>query len=340
LASDNLQSTLFSSMLEVQWNSPVAFKYGHGVFARKDTLCGLEDRTVCRYLSTSFDGAVTSSDKNLTFYGIHGCPGADQVFMVRKLPFGEATISLSGLRLGVPSVSFNSGYKFWSNLRFSKVFRPARHLGAVAEAGLLQRGVIPVHGGSVIQDGYAHLLLAPPDTGKSTSVMGLVRAGFKYAAEDMILVKGTQVYPVPFTATVSNPPVKWSERIRRPTTRNSHKRTIYDEIGLAYEPLAPTYKLGNLYLLVRSSRCAATAVVDRTKIMRKLIMWNRMELLYHQDRMLMALLALNDDLPSLDDLIAEERVGLQRMIEAASEVIIVEASEPAEFSPLILSTLK
>ncbi|MDA2923052.1 hypothetical protein MYX65_00095 [Acidobacteria bacterium AH-259-L09] len=343
--TQRLESIFFSSMLEVKTNVviPPGFRYGSGSFAKRKALKVLPNRAVCYFLRASEDAeALERKWETVSFGGIRGNTDQDRVLIARPLGNGKrATVSLSGLWSGTPTVTFNRLYDYWSNLRYVKLDRPVRHLGSLVEASLLQKGVVPMHAGCFMRDGYAHLVLAPPDTGKSRSVIELVKAGWEYGAEDLVLIKDKDVYPVPFTTTVG----QWTghalrTRLLRLFWRSTtDKQTVYESLGIPPAPLAPSYKMGNLYLLIRSPSSSVVRVAERSNVMRQVLMWNRMELAYYQDRLLTALLTLNEGLPTLDELMAEERRNLNQVLREAAHVCVVRANDAREFPRLIEGTL-
>lgn len=345
-----LRQILFSSMVEIGSNVRIdpGFKYGTASFARDGTIEGLPDRVVCGLVRRPFDSReIQTSSETVFFYGIRGDPGRGDVLLVREVGKRLAVLVLSSISDGTPRVSFNRLYDVWSDVRYAQVNPPIKHLESLVETSLLRRSITPVHCGCVLCGGYAHLIVAPPDTGKSYSVMQLVRDGLEYGAEDLVLVRGKEVYPVPFTTSVAkrSSRLAWQERLVGLASKRygagTHKQTVYESLGIPYKPMAPSYRLGNIYILQRSSSSSLRRMSspDRSGFNRRLLMWNRMELGYHRDRMLMALLTLNADLPTLDDLMAAERTELESMVRYAQDFFLVEADHPKEFPRLIMESL-
>lgn len=337
-------STLFSSQIEVRWNAhiPPFFAYGSFPFARTHGLEGLPSRVKARYIRQEFSKDVPPTNKGeLRYYWVSGIPDEDVVYAFRKIGGQNAVVALSGLSVGNPTVSFNRLYETWTSLRFVKYERPAELLASLLEVALLQRGIVPIHAGSISEGERAHLFLAPPDTGKSRSVVEFMKRGLGFVAEDIVLASGAEVFPVPFTTTLTQrDTVNLLKRSLRLVFNGvADLKTVFEVLNIPYQPPRPSYQLGNLYILTRSTKTRITQLKFGSQLSRQVLMWNRMEFAYFRDKFLAAYLTLNAKLPSLDWFMDQEREGLDRVLGNAGAIFHIEVQEPSNFPQLIQQTL-
>lgn len=85
---------------------------------------------------------------------------------------------------------------------FKKIRRPiAELISALIQIKLLQKGYSLIHAACLEKDGKAFLIVAPPETGKTSCVLSLVKEGFGYLADDVCIIDGTHAYswPKPLT---------------------------------------------------------------------------------------------------------------------------------------------
>lgn len=338
------RSTLFSSQIEVVGNAliPPYFKYGSHPFAHSHPLESFPGHLTAQYVRrTILSGEVPNAAEAVEYYWIRCIPEQDSVYGIRKLGRWPAVLVLSGLGSGAPTVSFNKAYELWSNLRWVRFQRPADHLESLLEMSLLRSGIIPLHAASFAHEDSAHLLLAPPNTGKSRSIMGLMRMGFDFVAEDVTLVGRRQVFPVPFTTTLTQrESLSSRQRVLSLLFKGvGSLQTVFQALQIPFKAPRPAYRLGNIYLLRRSHKSAIRPAHDREAISRLVLMWNRMEFGYYRDRLLTAYLTHNTELPTIDALMRVERDGLETMLSEASSVYEVDAPDAQQLTQLIASKL-
>ena len=143
---------------------------------------------------------------------------------------------------------------------------------ADVSANALQRAdaVVAVHAGVVASQGVAVMLPAPPDHGKTTTTMGLVRAGFDLLSDECAAVglEDEVVHPFPRPLIVAPDAMalfpdlwtslpSWVERFRKPDFLVPPQEVRHDclseacEVGLV---VAPRYEAGAPTVLEPMSR--------------------------------------------------------------------------------------
>ena len=102
-----------------------------------------------------------------------------------------------------PFIEVNKTYFKFLRFPIGNVSAPGTHLTNIIFLKLLEKNLSPLHSGCVTSkatDGI--LLIAPPNTGKTTTVFNLVLyEGFELVSEDITVVSEKDAYSCPFTST-------------------------------------------------------------------------------------------------------------------------------------------
>lgn len=86
---------------------------------------------------------------------------------------------------------------------FKRIRRPIADLiSALMLIKLLQKGYSFIHAACLERKGRGILIIAPPETGKTSVVLSLVKQGFAYLADDVCIIDGLHAYSWPRALTL------------------------------------------------------------------------------------------------------------------------------------------
>jgi len=143
----------------------------------------------------------SNADSQHVFHYFMGASDNDELYYSRLLfyPF-KVSLRLRGLRTGQPSIAVNKLYTRFP-LRVNNIFPPGAHLTDIITVKLLNRGWVPLSAACIAVRGKALILLGPPDTGKTLTVIQGFKQGlpFNFMSEDIIITNGNQAVACPYT---------------------------------------------------------------------------------------------------------------------------------------------
>ena len=248
--------------------------------------------------------------------------------------------------LGSPKISVNSIYHRLIKWRIESLLPPGVYLTDVVVIQLLQNGFVPLHSACFDRDGEAFLLFAPPNTGKSMTMLSLLKLGYNYVAEDIAIADTAHVYSCPATSTITIP-----------TNKRAIALSLYNLIHSRFPALSHVL-YPHLFKIPRQSILKAlpntsikekstTRVIcllelggedrieqgDKETILRKLLILNRNEFSYYKNPLLMLYSYVNPDF-KLNRLMEREEEMLS-LIVSNSESFVLTCRRPEDFAELV-----
>jgi len=277
------------------------------------------------------------------------------IFQERPLAFGKRVQVL--LRWGTshsPTVQLltNKEYFKWASRRLALRFTsgsycplPGTILSNVACAALLEAGYAPVHCACAELNGIGVLLIAPSDTGKTSTIQKLVQFyGFRFVAEDIAITNGQEIVGCPCTGT-GIPSQKSSSgflrRLRLMLSYFSPKGPLRFRESLT-SILAPSSILSKTtvdYIIFLKQGKDRIVNVDKQDITHLLFKLNRLEFQYLTDPFLLQLWY-QYDVPNMEQVFEQERRLLTALVHQAKETISISAENANGFASQINSLIK
>lgn len=264
----------------------------------------------------------------------------------RKLAPGlHARLNLEGNPAkGNFTLKANAGYSRLIRTKVNKLIAPGAHLTSAVAVNLLAKGFATVHGACVGFEGKSYLIMAPPNTGKTySSVQLILKRGFRFIGEDLVVYDGSNFVSVPNTATIRHYP----ELVK------SKKLAMTTKLGDAIPPLAPFFAdshpafellkdhweprlpVGGIIFLAQGPK--ATQALDQPDAARELWNHNRYEFDYYQNPLLRTLEYFEPEF-NLDDSLNRERKLLGQLVQTGANFRIT-APTASEYPELIATVL-
>jgi len=322
--------------------SPVRSIY-HFTFGEQLPEISPSDHTpiVLRY---EIDNRLSPPKKDLQCLSTYffGSPGYDGLYYSRMIfkPF-KIEVLMEGLTTDRPTIRVN---KLCTTIpfRLNNIFPPGAHLTDIITVRLLLKGWTPLSGACIEIGGRATLLIAPPDTGKTLTIVKGLKQGmpFNYMSEDICVTNGDQVIACPWTISFRH-----QGYLGGPGDRLLAKlHSISPAFGLLTKRLpghldkffnnlsfTPRAKIEHIIVLQRTLK--GKAVIKRLKaseICHLITQLNRYEFTYYRNPLLRAYAYFNPDILSLERLQNTEETILHKISHKYSGYQIL-ASDPNEF---------
>jgi len=127
----------------------------------------------------------------------------DILYRKRIYPFGELFLHIF-IDTNLISLYVNSFYYSVFKMRVENVLPPGIHLKDFTYLKLLLNDFLPFYASSFASDeNDGSLIIAPPNVGKSLTVMKAVENGFYFLSEDISIVnmKNLNIHAIPYTST-------------------------------------------------------------------------------------------------------------------------------------------
>jgi hypothetical protein len=103
-----------------------------------------------------------------------------------------------------PSLMVNSSYHNLIRLNIESLTPAGVHLSNIIFVKLIESSFVALHGAAIANDMGSVLIVAPPESGKTLTVLCAIARGFSYLSEDIAVLREGEVYSVPYTTTVSH----------------------------------------------------------------------------------------------------------------------------------------
>ncbi|RLI75709.1 hypothetical protein DRO97_02645 [Archaeoglobales archaeon] len=120
---------------------------------------------------------VRMKQSGVFWHGI--CEDTKTLYIKYKVPIGDARLMLSDLN-GKTKVYFTKTYYKYSNL--NELFEQ------ILSIKLLQKDHALIHSGCVAKNGKATLITALRDTGKTSTILQLLKHGYSFMSDDLTIV--------------------------------------------------------------------------------------------------------------------------------------------------------
>jgi hypothetical protein len=262
-------------------------------------------------------------------------------YLGRKIPGGPKAYMELQWDFRHPRLLTNQAYLLWSSVRGTSGHElPGKILSDVATSALIGNGFAPMHCSAVEKNGSGIILIAPSNTGKTTTSWNLVsQHGFSFIAEDIAATDGRLVYGAPFTGTGLPAPfpvqrIPLLDRMRRAVFPIWLKQSLAGE--MKREQISTQARVDYVVFLERGPR--GVSDMDPGTAGDLLLRNNRLEFRYLGSPHLVRSWY-NGKGPDLDVTAAAEKRLLGSMVENCKRVVKISAAEPREFAEGILGLL-
>ncbi len=227
------------------------------------------------------------------------------IAMTRDLPFGmRAILCITDLDTLHPKLTWNRLFRWWSNMRFTKVGLLGSHLESIVALKLIEQNKTLIHAGIVCGKDGGIIVAGLPNRGKTWTILSLIREGYQFLAEDIGIVSsdGT-AYAVPFTTSVKD----WGEQEKKASSKQ--KRTLFDLVGGIV--VASSCNAQTLIVLERGNNNRLSEV-GREEAVRVILSLNRLEFDFLRNKLLAAYCMVNGLL--IDDYVERERAIVEEFV--------------------------
>lgn len=283
------------------------------------------------------------------------------VYMERKLV--ETKLLGDSLKIrGLAHITDN-GLKFIVNNLYIKLIRfqlgdwfpPAFHFFDLIQSKLLLNGKSILHSACISSAEDSILILAKPDTGKTSTVFELtLTKGWYLLSEDLTVVDNNGfAYSCPYTSTYFNNKVITHKILKKGWLSSRDRMRIMLNKLLPPIPLLSSFgcrspspsmvlqkiprrqytKIKKIVFLERNHYNSIERV-DNEVAFKKLIFLNRAELRYYRDPMIVALSYYNEEY-NIEKLLSIESRILSSLIDNVQSCYVIRANSPLEFVKFI-----
>lgn len=200
----NERETVFEvipGLLGVKTNSRMInfFKFG-GIFLAEKARNDLP--IIVKY---TVDESIKHHEKrtsSVIFHHYYGSYSENQLYYDRQI-FGSLKyrLILRNLTERIPEIIVNKSYAKLP-LKVNNILPPGLHLSDLAICKMLELGYLPLSAAALEFEGKAFVLIAPPETGKTVTVLKALKERtniYTYMSEDMVITNGAEAISCPFT---------------------------------------------------------------------------------------------------------------------------------------------
>jgi len=250
---------------------------------------------------------------------------------------------LMDMSSNVYSITVNTAYYRLSKYRFENVWPPGQHLTNLITIKLLQYNVLTLHSASFSdkKTGGGYLVLGASNTGKSFTTFAALKKGYQYHSEDLTILDKNYIYTSPLISAQSsmlpdkNLFLKYNLLVNRLTGLNtlipriktmSSFRRFFSQYGSTYRS-----KLYKIFILERGND--AISRLSASEAARKILILNRMELLYAGDHLFLAYSYFNNTF-DMEKMVMIEKELIRQCVDKA-ECFLVKSNFPDRYINLI-----
>lgn len=240
-----------------------------------------------------------------SYYNIVG--GPDWARVERRLgPFGEAPVQVARAGEHTLVVEANRSARLWCESRISKMPSVGKMMSHMAHLGLVERGIVPVHGSAIRIDGRGVLVSGLPNVGKTSTAMALLEEGADFVAEDICFWDSdlNRIYGAPFTMSLVSGEggCRWKRSLQRLLWEDvsTCREAVIEKLGCSVQPQVD---LDTVLLLERGEDDVRR--LETREVRDRLVGVNALEFDYAGCRLLKALGVMGEG-PSMPEYVLEE----------------------------------
>lgn len=271
-------------------------------------------------------------------------PEANKIYFERKL-LGNTIKLLYEDEGDTFRLTCNKKYYNW--IRFTiggGLFPPGLILQNIVTVKLLERSYVPIHCAAISKDGEAIILPAPPDTGKTITVLSALETGFNFVSEEVAVVDSKRnIYSCPLTATYAK---YLSGRRDRLYSAIAEKIPIFPFFVkqptsniinfLRKIKIDKKAKIGYIVLLERGESEVLEA--NKDVVLQKVLAMNRAEFPFYHDPLLSAYSYFNTTL-DLHKIVIREKKIISSIVDEV-KCFVIKSKNPKEYINLLIDVLK
>lgn len=262
-------------------------------------------------------------------------------YMGRRIPGGREARMLFEWDDLNPRLFTNTEYVFWASLRGTASHQlPGQILSDVASAALLTNSLVPIHCSAVARGGRTIMILAPSNTGKTTTAWKLVSDhGYSFIAEDIAISDGSSVFGAPYTGTGLPRPFD----LMRPPLHERMRRLMFpiwlkESLARQLQPhqIEKSAPIGPIVFLQRGKESITD--VDPGEAADLMLRNNRLEFRYATSPHLLQTWY-NTGSPNLSANSDTEKFLLNELVSNAERLVRISAPDPEGFAQQVLDLL-
>jgi len=287
----------------------------------------------------------------------------DLIYLKRSFPLTSFELVMRKIDSHSPSMLVNRAMSY---LRFPTgwLLPPGLHLSSIISVKLMKEGYLPLHASSVAsEDGTGLVFLALADVGKTLTAISMVKRGYKFVSEDMVVTDGRTVISCPLTNTYGfykdisrlgflslkdKLGVNFNRFIKLPvlsqylgyqiSVLKYLKFIAHLESKEINNAILTKCKLGDVFLLQQSNKDSIIEA-DRDQLINEIKYMNMNEFWWYRDPLILAYSYFK---PTYDvgRLLVMHNELISHFVDSAKRIFIVKSRHPRLFSVLIDKVMK
>jgi|GEM_PF-3751637 len=277
-------------------------------------------------------------------YGLfQGREGIDEIYFRRSLfKFWEPSLLVKDFLSANPKIFVNRDLLFLSKLRYSKTIPPIKYFVALALAKLVENGFLPLHAAGVERSGEAFIIFAPSNTGKTQTVLRLIKnKDLKLLGEDILITDGQMIYACPYTNTLevkrSFPDNVKSWLLSRVFTPTPKTKLLVSQISS--EQIGTQARIRYIFFL-RKGHSSAVETIKPEALLSLLFNHNVLEFNRHWANMILTTCWLLTRWPNFYYLRQKEENILRKLSENTENAYLISGLGPEDYAEIICKMLK
>ncbi|WP_445475519.1 hypothetical protein ACT9XH_01880 [Methanococcoides methylutens] len=259
-----------------------------------------------------------------------------------------------------PELIVNKTYHKFVKSNVDTVYATGRRLAHIVHTKLLEKEIATIHAAATSYNNQAILLMAPSNTGKTSTVLNSILRNYKFVSEDICVTDGENIYGCPLNYGFQT--IHQSSSPQKININNKLKYKLFDFFPmLAYylnKPMDLTVdkfkinmehkdnnlttfsstKLGYIFILSSSPDKKYTEL-NATEAFDKIYTLQRNEFLYLSDYLISTYYFLNSNAHSIKSISQMEESIIQKMI-SKSHVYEIFSNDPKDYIKVIDEIVK
>jgi hypothetical protein len=283
------------------------------------------------------------------YYSFFIKPNSNKIIEERKLSYlnlNFAVVNLFGKNIKIYT---NNIYNYFSYLRFSKKKTLSDFLNDITFINLLKRSILTFHGAAFSVKKKSFIVTAPPDTGKSETIMNILKlTKSKFISEDLLLVQNKKAISLPYTQTLQKRKLSFLDKLFSNIHKflfksNFLKKTIFDlndfkKIKVEKNNL----KIDTIFYLSKSknkNESLSKVIINKKKIIDELIKINHLEFSYFKNELILAFISSHSNQKDISHWINYEKKMTIELLNKSNVVEII-CGKNKKFSDEIYNFLR